>query len=231
MKRSFLIVLIFAASIYSQLPYTFEAGAVARASEMNANLTFLLNKIDSLSSQITKITTLTNRIDSLKNRADSLKNKADSLNTRIVSLEKMRLPVGAILASMITIDTSDGIWVLADGRTATTEYFQATGNNKIPDLRGQFLRGLNAGRIDGGEDPEGSSRLAGSYQADTVKNHNHVNGAFTYLLQSNSGINSTYNSDISPGEPDLINIKSLLPYGGAETRPRNSAVYWYIRVK
>jgi hypothetical protein len=131
---------------------------------------------------------------------------------------------------MVKIDSADGIWVLADGRTATTEYFQTTGDNKIPDLRGQFLCGLNSGRADGKEDPEGNDRLTGSYQVDTVKNHNHTNGIFKHLL-TYSSLNTVATTNVSVGEPDLVQSDTLKPYGGLETRPKNSAVYWYIKVK
>jgi hypothetical protein len=199
MRRPFLIVLLFAAAIYSQLPYTFQSGTIARASEMNADLTFLLNKID-------------------------------TLNARLASLEKIKFPVGTILATMSMIDTLNGSWVLADGRAATTEYFQVTGNSKIPDLRGQFLRGLNAARADGLEDPDGSSRVPGSYQADTLKKHSHADTTFKYLLQSSNTFTAN-GTDNDASEPNVHTKGEIQPFGGAETRPRNCAVYWYIRVR
>jgi hypothetical protein len=55
-------------------------------------------------------------------------------------------PVGSIVASMLTEAQFQGVngtdWVLADGRSvAGTTYAVATGENTVPDLRGQFLRG------------------------------------------------------------------------------------------
>jgi hypothetical protein len=189
MKRSFLIVVLTAVSMYGQIPYTFDSGTVAKAREVNANLMFLYEKID-------------------------------SLGKRVATLEQERLPIGAVVAVMVKMDTSTGIWVLADGRTSTTEYFQATGKANVPDLRGQFLRGMNEGRSDGRQDPEGSGREAGSYQADTLKSHSHLEN----LASGNGGIHSG-------GSYGVINQVQTGKTGGAETRPRNMTVYWYVKVK
>lgn len=189
MKPAFVVILLVALPLHSQIPHTFEAGNVARADEVNANFQFLLGKMDSLAK-------------------------------RIESLETMTLPIGAVIASMKEIDTSGGIWVLADGRTATTAYFQATGKANVPDLRGMFLRGLNEGRDDGSQDPEGSTREAGDFQVDTLKSHSHLEN----LATGNGGCYSGG----SYGSPNSIQTGLT---GGAETRPRNCAVYWYVKVK
>jgi hypothetical protein len=189
MKKPLLLLVLFAVVLYGQIPHTFQAGTVAKAAEVNENLSFLLNKID-------------------------------SLDKRLGSLEKTELPIGTVVATMAQMDTSGGIWVLADGRTATTEYFKATGENKVPDLRGAFLRGLNAGRTDGREDPEGTDRAAGSYQADTLKSHSHLEN----LASGNGGVHSG-------GSYGVINQVQTGKTGGLETRPRNVAVYWYIKIR
>ena len=154
-----------------------------------------------------------------------LMSKVDSLQTRITSLETAELPIGTVIGTMTPMDTVNEIWVLADGRTATTEYFQATGNSNIPDLRGMFLRGLNEGRVDGKEDPdpdfEGNVRVAGSYQADELKSHAHTEDLST-------GDNSDTFSGGSYGGRNIVNTGAT---GGNESRPRNMAVYWYVKVK
>ncbi len=69
-----------------------------------------------------------------------------------------------------------------------TGWVAADGTNGTPDLRGQFIRGLNnfnslAGtRADGNQDPNGGARTLGDYQADAFQGHRH--GAF--------GINDFY---------------------------------------
>jgi len=196
MKKILLILLVFSIPAIAQIPYTFKAGGTAKAAEVNANLAYLMKRIDSLKQ----------------------------------SIENAQLPIGTIIATMRPIDTVNEIWVLADGRTATTAYFEATGKANVPDLRGQFLRGLNEGRDDGKESPGGNNRKAGEYQADTVKSHNHNNEGFTYLLMYNNGYNAAQ-VQTKTDYPDVLQKGAILPYGGAETRPRNTAVYWYVKVK
>jgi hypothetical protein len=68
-------------------------------------------------------------------------------------------PVGSIQAYYGTTDP-DG-WLICDGRSTPTgsEYnaLRALVGDKIPDLRGMFLRGLNNGRNDGKGDTDDSS--------------------------------------------------------------------------
>jgi len=64
--------------------------------------------------------------------------------------------------------------------TCPTWWKPADGTNSTPDLRGQFLRGLNTfdnwttTRTDGNQDPDGSSRTVWNYQADQFKSHVHT---------------------------------------------------------
>ena len=194
MKKIFLLVLINVVVVFAQIPHTFDSGAVAKASEVNENFLFLVNKID-------------------------------SLQTRITFLETAKLQIGTVIATMTPMDTVNEIWVLADGRTATIEYFQATGNSNIPDLRGMFLRGLNEGRDDGKEDPdpdfEGNIRSAGSYQTDEFKSHSHTEDLST-------GDNVNIFSGGSLGGNHIVQTGIT---GGNESRPRNMAIFWYVKVK
>ncbi|MBN1981868.1 MAG: hypothetical protein JW795_10065 [Chitinivibrionales bacterium] len=202
MKKVLLSLLLASVPVLAQLPHTFNAGDSAKASEVNDNFNFLMGRID----------TLVKANERLEAMLDTLESRAD-------------LPIGTVIAALKQIDTSNGFWVLADGRTATTEYFQATGKADVPDLRGLFLRGLNAGREDGREDPEGAGRTAGDYQADTLKTHQHLIGN-TWTSTGQEG--SRYAMGTGASVPN-----NWLTYatGGAETRPRNAAVYWYVKVK
>ncbi|MBN1306441.1 MAG: hypothetical protein JXA18_00890 [Chitinispirillaceae bacterium] len=197
MKKALLLLLLASISIPAQLPHTFNAGDSAKAGEVNDNFNYLMGRIDTLVKENAR----------LEARLDTVKSTS-------------ALPIGSIIAVMKQIDTSNGVWVPADGRTATTEYFQATGKADVPDLRGLFLRGLNAGREDDREDPEGVGRTAGDYQADTLKSHTHLED----LATGNGGL-------FSGGSYGESMTKSTSPTGGAETRPRNAAVYWYVKVK
>jgi hypothetical protein len=274
MRLLYVVLLLSASSAFCAMPYTFDSGTVAKASHVNANMVFLLNKIDSISGILLKIDSLNitlKKIDSLKTNVDSLQNvvtvlkssiatlssyssevdslkktlattniKVDSLKTSLAtlnnnikdSLKIHNIPIGTIIGTMTAMDTSSGTWVIADGRTSTTEYFVATGKANIPDLRGQFLRGLNADRSDGEEDPDGSGRIVGSYQADTIKSHNHKNGDYKYLLECTGKYTVSASDDDNTGnEPNLAAKAEIQPFGGLETRPRNTAVYWYIKIK
>ena len=205
MIRTFLLLLSFAVVVNGQIPHTFDSCSVAKASEVNENFTYLIG-----------------RIDSLKNENTNLKAQIDTLKS--IAL----LPIGTVLATMVQMDTLDGIWVLADGRASTMEYFQATGEDKVPDLRGMFLRGLNVGRADGKEDPDGASRVAGSYQTDSLKRHSHI----TMRPQDDAWLGDITNGDVNfSGAPYGCALIGTELTGGEETRSRNSAVFWYVKVK
>jgi hypothetical protein len=222
-----LLIFVFIIAVYSaaekstdSLPYTFKAGDTIRASSVNATLNFLLAKINKTQAAVDSLGKLTTQL------SDSLSRTKNSF----------KLPIGTIIASMLKPEdfkkqftTDADNWKLADSSTANSEYFNVTGNANLPDLRGRFLRGMNEAIDSSKGDPDGNKRTVGSYQCDTVKNHNHNSGIFNNLLCA-TGFNT------APGfgtgnYPDILQRNTILPYGGAETRPRNVAVYWYIRVK
>lgn len=80
----------------------------------------------------------------------------------------------------------------------------------LPDLRGEFIRGLDAGRgVDAG-------RVLGSGQADEFKSHTHEGG-----IQSGASITSA---------SGLVFARAATnPAGGDETRPRNVAMRYGIK--
>jgi hypothetical protein len=147
-------------------------------------------------------------------------------------------------------------WRICDGsiidktETGSPDFFSAlayqygnAGANKayLPDFRGVFLRGLNAGRTDGYVDPDSSSRVkqlhsnvtgsaVGTMQMDTLESHRHQYPHKYYGIgPANSMV---YPSMSNPGttEPSGSYLDDPL-YGGSETRPKNAAVYWLIKVK
>jgi microcystin-dependent protein len=93
---------------------------------------------------------------------------------------------------------------------------EGTGNFRLPESRGEFLRGWDHGRgVDAG-------RAMGSYQADDLKSHNHTFSAPTSIAASggSSGIILS-----ATGTPNWSTTNT----GGSETRPRNLAVMWCIK--
>ena len=152
------------------------------------------------------------------------------------------LPVGTVVASLLSpgqfsesvgdpavFNPEKSRWVLADARNdiSRSKLSRIVGKSKTPDLRGMFLRGANDGRSDGLQDPEGD-RDPGNYQPDSVKRHSHErpadvwdSGARNGTPVGGGGLGFSYTAPFPrTGE-----------YGESdETRPKNVAVFFYIKV-
>ena len=212
---SFLSIGSFLWSSDITVPHTFSSGTLIQASSINSNFSTIYSHSNQLS---------------------------DNLST----LRQITPPVGSIVPSMLnenqfkaqvgdpsTFSSSSSKWTLADGRAIPgSAYSTVTSQPNAPDLRGMFLRGLNVGRSDGKQDPEGGSRSIGHYQADMVITHNHKNGSYDRLMKADGystmggGVDNTFNGL----EVNLYNSAIIQPYGGTETRPKNIAVNYYIRI-
>lgn len=84
----------------------------------------------------------------------------------------------------------------------------------LPDLRGEFIRGMDNGRgIDTG-------RVLGSSQSDLIKSHSH-----TIETSSQSAVGS---SSKNPNAGGAAGAEDTTSFGGAETRPRNIAMNYII---
>ncbi len=155
------------------------------------------------------------------------------------------LPVGTIVASMLNETqfnkTSEGLWVLADGRNvASTTYSEITGRTSAPDLRGYFLRGLDE---TGTRDPNGKARQVGDPQADAFQLHAHDERSLV-LKGDRWQHDATPQGQLGHSTSDNPNSFEYLPSKGprdtdgsgsvrasTETRPANVAVFYYIKVK
>jgi hypothetical protein len=179
-------------------------------------------------------------IRAAEGRLTKIQKRTDTLS------DLTRLPVGTLLASMLQpkqfaagvgdpsdYDPKKSQWTLADdkGPMPGTKWAELTDNKPVPDLRGLFLRGANHGRKGVWADP-GGDRAPGESQADELKQHNHMDGEFGIIFRrAKAGEDATpHGTDVSPGEANLDQIKFLKPAGGVETRPRNAAVFYYLRV-
>ena len=156
-------------------------------------------------------------------------------------------PTGTIMAFAGDVVNIPFGWMLCNGaainRVSYSNLYNAIGTAwgvgdgsttfNIPDLRGQFLRGVNMGS---GNDPDASSRTAnnggnsgdnvGSYQGDAFKSHNHSMSFnhWTSGVPNNyptlSGYNSAANNAV---------INGVSHSGGSETRPKNAGVNYIIK--
>ena len=159
-------------------------------------------------------------------------------DTAIFSPSYIGSDVGTVRISMLDEGTFRKIngrgWVLADGRCVSTkcnanedsDYFKLTMREKIPDMRGKFLRAKN-NKITSKDCPEEDSscfdsageRALGSYQKDTFEEHNHsIPARFKLSDGSNLG---TYTQTGSSATGNT---------GGKETRPKNIAVNFFIKI-
>jgi len=142
-------------------------------------------------------------------------------------------PIGSVTAFMGTSVPEN--WKEANGeslsRATYPELYAQIGDRygsddslsfNLPDLRGEFIRGWDNGR---GVDTD---RQLGSYQADELKSHAHTLTINGYWGHNNGGSKTAWSSsNINTGASTATSDST----GGAETRPRNIAVMYIIRVK
>jgi microcystin-dependent protein len=179
------------------------------------------------------------------------------------------LPVGTIIAWGGEITSIPKDWMLCNGRvmskSGNPDLFAAIGTSwgssgadrfNLPDLRGRFLRGLDAGA---GRDPDAKKRLpskpggsatgVGSVQEDSVQNHTHDQDEHThgYLHQGNVYLANLTGmgyfplrdlADTRSTDSSKAILKGAIKYNtksklnaGEETRPKNAAVNFIIKVK
>ena len=170
------------------------------------------------------------------------KKTAEDTATEVVAASIV--PIGTVISSVLppgefyrqakitgaTFDAEKYTWALADGRDVTrSKYEQLLRATTVPDLRGLFLRGINEARADDRRDPEGQGRHPGDYQADSVVSHGHALSPRIAELALNVGFGGYPEHVVGAHAANGTTVTPAL-YGGAETRPRNAAVYWYIRI-
>ncbi len=146
------------------------------------------------------------------------------LDAAVVSLT---LPAGVITPFAGSVAPSG--WLMCDGQVVSrltyAALFAAIGTTygpgngyttfKLPDLRGEFIRGLDAGRgVDAG-------RWLGSWQADEFRSHNHTFNFRNVTNNSGSG-----GIDDAGGAGAVYDTHYS---GGSETRPRNVALPYIIK--
>jgi len=156
------------------------------------------------------------------------------------------MPVGSIIAFGGTTPP-DG-WLLCDGMPISRSIYNdlflvigtawGAGNGtttfNLPDLRGQFLRGIDNGA---GTDPDAATRtdktgnvvgdVVGSYQADKVGPHQHTVSLPYVTTDSGNRAAMMVSSNAGP-DGDQLHPTSTGD-GGPETRPKNAYVNYIIK--
>lgn len=172
-------------------------------------------------------------------------------------------PVGAVVAFAGT-QAPPG-WLLCDGSAVSRSTYAAlftvigtawgegdatpNGTFNVPDLRGRFLRGRDAGT---NRDPDVASRVSsgaggnvgdrvGTLQLDSFRAHNHGGGNHShgfnmYPRLAGCGFACSANSppiEVNPGAPNPLTITNsgdvIATNGGSETRPANISVNYIIK--
>lgn len=147
-------------------------------------------------------------------------------------------PTGSVIA--FAGQTAPSGWLLCQGqavsRTTYADLFAivgttyGTGNGtttfNLPDLRAEFVRGWDAGRgVDTG-------RVFGSSQGGDIQSHTHSmtyeRGAEAAGATTNANGFLSLNSDTSLGT--YTNTSVVNATGGGETRPRNVAMQYIIKI-
>jgi len=169
---------------------------------------------------------------------------AAQLNENFTAAHTFIQPVGTIVSSLLPFgafkteagdtagfDTVNSTWSPLDGRSvAGSRYATVTGSTTLPDARGMFLRGLNEFdnirgiRADGNQDPQ-AGRLVGQYQADDYLSHDHS----TVQMIGNNAVDGVDSTTTFSNEHHN-EARSTGLAGGAETRSKNIALYYYIKI-
>ena len=148
--------------------------------------------------------------------------------TQSLSALGLAIPSGSVTA--FAGSSAPSGYLLCDGsqqsRTTYADLYAVIGDTygpgdgsttfNLPDLRGEFVRGLDNGR---GAD---AGRVLGSFQADELKSHTHT---------GISGDAGTDPARIGGGNRDVdTGTYTTNATGGTETRPRNVAMNYIIKV-
>ena len=159
------------------------------------------------------------------------------------------IPPGAVMS--FAVSAAPVGWLACDGTAVSRNQYSSlfaavgtiygVGNNSttfnVPNLQGQFVRGLTTNQSTASRDPLSVSRVLGNVQEDEYKSHTHnVNNQTAegpaWLALSRNDINPTAANDgtaFAPGGSGNDRIFYIVNSGGAETRPVNIALLYCIK--
>ena len=144
---------------------------------------------------------------------------------------------GSLIEVAIYSDLADEVWCgTTHNATANAFYRTNSGDTvrsdggthmRLPDMRGQFLRGLD---LAGAVDPDGVNRFSGSSQGDRFKSHEHSINIGSSFINENGSVNVATGTDLECAEIGAFSGSSFnaVGIGDSETRPVNIAAHFAI---
>lgn len=182
------------------------------------------------------------QVQRVDNQVKEIEKTLEKLQQQVKEPLNEELPIGTIIPSILNPiqffaqleDSEKSKWVLADGVNVRNSKYASVVGMKVPDLRGIFLRGMN---YEGGNDPD-PNRKAGESQQDALQQHHHATNAKTWNWDgktSEPGYRSGGKADPVPAQvTNVTNVKPAMKGEevnvAIETRPKNVAVYFYIKI-
>lgn len=171
------------------------------------------------------------------------------------------VPVGCIMPFAGSVTSGGELlepitgWLVCNGAALTSDakftklknvLGNSWGTNRVPDLRGVFLRGVNNERADEYKDPD--ERSVGNFQLDDNKEHNHSGttsstGEHTHTTSvpdEHAGAVAAYNyteeyyrwdlhGDVTSSSAGNHSHSLNIDISGSESRPKNAAVVYIIK--
>lgn len=165
-----------------------------------------------------------------------------------------------LVGDSTNFDTRTSNWVPVDGRSVAGSRYASAATSTVPDMRGMFIRGLNYSekdlvRTDGYADSN-SNRVVGSLQDDSTKlpnidfildskgMHYHLQGyddtAISGKFGKADGGSNAGRYEHSPDASAAGNSSAktndsgdhthIIAGGDPETRPKNIALFYYIKI-
>ncbi|MGL3822867.1 hypothetical protein [Sphingopyxis sp. R3-92] len=127
-------------------------------------------------------------------------------------------------------------WALLDGQNISSKpiapylspELAADGNVFLPDARGRFLRMVNHGAAAKSGDPTGE-RTIGNAQGDALASHRH-NHQIPRHTGNHNRAGAAGDNRFNALRSEQYSSERSEATGGDETRPRNIAVNFYVRV-